>query len=239
MSQELGQVRRVSVVDELVEQMTRRILSGEWPPGTLVPSLRATAAEAGVSMLSVREAVRALQARGLVETRHGVGTFVRGQSGDEGVPEWMLGAGEVDEYVELVEARSYIETAIVELATRRRSASDLHRLDEILARMRTARQDSAAFIEADADFHLTLAEAAHNRVLMRSMLGIRLPMQRLMANRIIAHLEQFGDLDGPVSDHETIVDAVRRRDAAPGADAMQLINRRGMEHLQNLRSTSQ
>jgi DNA-binding FadR family transcriptional regulator len=189
-------------------------------------------------MLSVREAVRALQARGLVETRHGVGTFVRGQSDDDGIAAWMLGAGEVDEYVELVEARSYIETAIVELAARRRSDTDLQHLDTILARMRAARQDSAAFIEADADFHLTLAEAGHNRVLMRSMLGIRLPMQRLMANRIVAHLEQFGDLDGPVSDHEQIVEAVRRGEPGPGADAMDLITRRGIAHLQTLRSTS-
>lgn len=233
MNTPLRQVRRVSVVDEIVEQMKRRILSGEWPPGTVLPSLRAFAAETGVSMLTVREGIRTLQAERLVETRHGVGTFVL--SPLDGSP-WKLGVNEVDEYLDLTEAREVIEGAIIEFATQRRTEEQLVSLEQILEQMRAARKDTEAFLEADSEFHIALAEAAHNNVLLHSMLAIRGPLRRFMLNRNLEHLETHGHLDGPISDHEEIVTALRSADAAASIESLHRITQRGRDHLAHLRT---
>ncbi|QKW10189.1 FadR family transcriptional regulator [Streptomyces sp. NA04227] len=234
---ELSKVRRVSVVDELVEQMTRKIVSGAWPPGSAVPSLRKFAASTGTSMLTVREAIRALQVRGWVETRHGVGTFVVDADRREGYSPWQLGASDVEEYMELIEAREAIESAIIQLATTRRTDEDLRALSAIVDKMATAR-DTTAFLEADGEFHIALAEAAHNRILLRSMLAIRSPMQRLMANQLLLDLERSGNLDRSVADHRAIVESIRSGNATVGADALRHITDRGRTHMDTLRAES-
>lgn len=234
MTQSVRPARRVSVVDEMVEYMTRRIVSGEWPPGHVTPSLRNLSKEAGVSALTVREAIRTLQERGLVETRHGVGTFVRSpEDGEKTVP-WMLGAGDVHDYVELVEAREVIEAAIVRFAIERRTPEQLRQLHDIVDRMRASRTETAPFLEADTDFHITLAEAAHNSVLLRSMLAIRGPARRLMAARNLRHLETHGDLDIPIADHAAIVDALERQETGASEDAVHRIAKRGLRMLYTL-----
>lgn len=234
MSQPLRPVRRVSAVDEIVEYMTRRIVSGEWPPGQVTPSLRTLAKQTGVSALTVREAIRTLQERGLVETRHGVGTFVRSPEDGERTVPWMLGAGDVHDYVDLVEAREVIETAIVRLAIERRTPEQVRRLHAIVDRMRASRTETAPFLEADTDFHVALAEAAHNSVLLRSMLAIRGPARRLMAARNLEHLRTHGHLDVPIADHAAIVEAVERQEAGTSEDAISRIAQRGVRHLQTL-----
>ncbi|WP_308467062.1 FadR/GntR family transcriptional regulator [Rathayibacter soli] len=236
MVRDITQVKRISVVDEIVEQLTRRIISGDWAPGTVLPSLRTLAAETGVSMLTVREGIRTLQARGLVETRHGVGTFVRALDENERIAPWMLGASEADEYLELIEARQVIESAIIRFAAQRRTDGQLLQLEEILARMRTAHTDGEAFLEADSEFHVVLAEAAHNRVLLRSMLAIRGPMRRFMANRNVQHLETHATLDGPIADHEELVQVLRSGVADGPQDALQRIIDRAIAHLEHIKA---
>lgn len=226
--------RRVSAVDEIVEYMTRRIVSGEWPPGQVTPSLRSLVRETGVSAVTVREAIRTLQERGLVETRHGVGTFVRSPEEGERVVPWMLGAGDVHDYVDLVEAREVIEAAIVRFAIQRRTSEQVRQLHEIVDRMRASRTETAPFLEADTDFHITLAEAAHNSVLLRSMLAIRGPARRLMAARNLEHLRMHGDLDVPIADHAAIVDAVERQETGSSQEAVSRIAQRGIRLLHAL-----
>lgn len=226
----LARVRRVSVVDSLVEEMTRKILGGEWPPGTALPSLRQFAASAGVSMLTVREAVRTLQARGWVETRQGIGTFVLEPEAGGFVP-WQLGASDVAEYRELVEAREAIEATVIALAARRRTAAELAVLTDLADRMAAARTDRDRFLEADAEFHVALAEAAHNRILLRSMLAIRLPLRRLMADRLLQELAEHGDLARSWEDHRAIAEAVRAGDPEPGCAALARIAARARSYV--------
>ncbi|MEU6696395.1 FadR/GntR family transcriptional regulator [Pseudonocardia sp. NPDC046786] len=230
----LAGVRRVSVVDELVEQMTRKIVTGVWPAGTMLPSLREFAADTGTSMLTVREAVRTLQARGWVETRQGVGTVVLEVEHDGRFVPWSLGASDVSEYVEMVEAREAIESAIVDLAAQRRTDAQLTRLDELLDAMFEAGTDIPRFLAADGEFHIVLAEAAHNRILLRNMLAIRSPMRRLMANRLEAEIADRGDLIRSHADHRDMVESVRGRDPRAGRAALGRMSERARLHLDAL-----
>lgn len=227
-------VRRISVVDEIVEQLTRRIISGEWPPGSAIPSLRVFSAQLGVSTLTVGQAIRTLQERGLVETRHGAGTFVRSPDPGDGTVAWMLSPTETDEYLELIEARKVIEGELLRLAADRGTDEQIQRLERIVTAMAESRLDAASFLEADLEFHITLAEAAHNRVLLRAMLAIRGPLKRLIANRTFHHLEEVGNLDESIADHRTIVDGLARHDPSPGEAALDQITSRGVRHLRSL-----
>lgn len=234
-SEGIRPVRRVSVVDEVVEQLTRRIISGEWPPGSAIPSVRVFAAQLGVSTLTVSQAIRILNVRGLVETRHGAGTFVRSPDPEDGTVAWMLSPTETDEYLELIEARRVIEGELVRMAAKRRTDEQIEQLRQVVATMAESRLDAARFLEADLQFHITLAEAAHNRALLRTMLAIRGPLKRLIANRTFRHLAEVGNLDESVADHQKILDGLARRDPEPGEAALARITDRGERHLRALR----
>ncbi|AZW33037.1 FadR family transcriptional regulator [Bordetella bronchiseptica] len=233
MAEPMEKVRRVSVVDEVVEQISQKILSGEWPPDTMLPSLRSFAASADVSMMTVREAIRILQARGLLETRHGVGTFVLAPDRQHGTP-WTLAVDDTEEYADLIEAREYIESAILDLAAQRVTREQLARLREITRAMRAARLDSGAFLAADEAFHLTLAEAAHNNTLQHMVQALRGPMRRIMANRNLQQLKESGNLDSAIKDHEDIVAALAQRDKRKGLKALRTIIKRGKDYLATL-----
>lgn len=231
----MRRIRRVNVADEVVEQLTRRIIAGEWPPGSAIPSIRALAEMLGVSTLTVNKAIRSLEVRGMVEVRHGRGTLVRSPDPDAGQVPWMLSPTDAEEYLELIEARKVIEGELLALAAARRTDEQLKELGQIVATMAASRADAARFLEADLQFHITLAEAANNRILLRTMLAIRGPLKRLIANRTLQHLQQVGDLDESVADHANIVDGLTRRDPRPGAAALEQIIERGERHLRSLR----
>lgn len=230
-------IKRRSVVDDVVEELTRDVISAQYLPGASLPTLRELAEAFGVSTPTIREALRILEARGLVEVRHGSGIYVLSPTEDEEIP-WMLSAKDADEYAELLEARSIIEEQIVGLAATRRTAAELAQLEEIVARMENAPTDGGAFLAADLDFHTALAEAAHNRALLRTMLAIRGPLKRLMANRTLEALESPDGLRDAIADHRQIVEAVRSGAADNGSQALRSIVRRGARYLEHLRDES-
>ena len=235
-SDQLRKVRRISLVDDLAEQLTRRIISGEYPPMTALPSLRNLAEAAGVSLLTAKEAVRVLQTNGLVESRQGSGTYVLSDEIPEKGTPWMLTPKDADEFLELVEARQVIERQIIEFAAQRRSEEQVCALEEIVADMVRGREDAETFLRADVLFHITLAEAAHNRILLRTMLAIRGPLKRYIAGRTNQHLKREGNLDVAVRDHQEIVAAVRGGTSAAGLAALERIISRGRRHLQSLQA---
>jgi GntR family transcriptional regulator, transcriptional repressor for pyruvate dehydrogenase complex len=224
-------LRRRSVVDQLVERMTRRIVSGEWPTGSVIPPLRTLAEETAVSPLTVREAIRVLQARGLLETRHGVGTFVSSKKDADGFVPWMLGAIDVEDYGDLVEARDLIEGLIVSLAARRRTEEELENLRRLLEAMAAHPQDPEKFLDADTEFHIALAESSHNPILVRSVLAIRGPLRRLMDKRNRQLLAERGSLASSIEMHTKIVDAIERKEPEIGEELMREISRQTMDNL--------
>jgi DNA-binding FadR family transcriptional regulator len=217
-------------VDEVVEQLTQRIVAGEWPPGYAMPGSRKLAVDMGVSMLTVREAVRTLQGQNLVEVRHGSGTFVRDINDQATIP-WMLDPREHDEYLELIEARTLIEGELVRLAMERATDAERARLLEVADEMDEARTDIKVFMEADLRFHTALAEAGHNRTLLRTMLAVRGPLRRFIQSNASWQIRDAGSLDVAVADHRVVAEAIARSDIRGGADAIGRILTRGRNHV--------
>jgi GntR family transcriptional repressor for pyruvate dehydrogenase complex len=131
--------------------------------------------------------------------------------------EWGLLLGE-QRTIDLVEARQLIEVDIAGLAARRRTEEDLDDLERILARMGQESRDgakTAAFVDADVEFHLRLAESARNSAL-RDVLSSIQALLRAWIGRVIA--EGYRDIS--YAEHVPIFEAVRARDARAAEDAM-------------------
>ena len=160
------QLQRSTLVHSVTEQLRQMILSGDVQPGEYLPSRKALAARFGVGISTVHEAIQALTALGLVASHPGKGTWVREDALDRLIhpSEFESRLGELDAQL-VYEARSVIEVALTELAAQRARPEDVERIWNALAAMEAAGKDTAAFVEADLDFHLAVANAGQSGLL--------------------------------------------------------------------------
>ena len=199
---------------QIVEAVARRVLSGELAEGATL-DLVALQAELDVSLTALRESLKVLAAKGLVDARQKRGTFVRPRADwnllDPDVLRWQFSAeADVSLLRSLHEVRTIVEPAAVRLAAERHSEKDLARLDEALAAMSVA-ADPRGAVEADLAFHRALLDATHNELLTR--------MQTVLESALAARDELVHGTaqhsDDPVPSHRAVLDGVRARD--PGA----------------------
>ncbi|MEV0945219.1 FCD domain-containing protein [Rhodococcus sp. NPDC049939] len=156
-------LRSGPLVPQLEDLLAERISSGEWPLGARIPSEAELAAELGVGRSSVRETVRLLARDGLLEVRHGVGTFVARSTIAGAELEQLMRRARL---LEVCEMRRALEIESARLAAERARPEDLRRLRELLG----TRQDSttaatAVLVEADLDFHAAVVDIAGNSIL--------------------------------------------------------------------------
>lgn len=155
--------KRSDAVYEVLEQL---ISTGQLPPGGRIPGERELAAQLGVSRNSVREAVRELELKQLVERRSGRGTIVLANrsEGHQGLLDDLSTADR--DVLEIMDFRLTIEPPIAAHAAVRRTQGSLLRLGRLLEEMDAElRPDRIA--ELDREFHAAIARATHNRLLMR------------------------------------------------------------------------
>lgn len=222
-------VRSSRLYEQIVQQIEESIIKGALKAGDQLPAERELAQRFGVSRTAVREAVKALREKGLVEAYSGRGTFVTDgtthavrQSLD-----LMAKIGQPEGSTHLAEVRAILEPEIAALAAQRIQEPELATMREAVAVMDGAGQDPDAYIEADLDFHLALAEGAGNPLilsLLDSIVGL-LREQRLRIFRVAGGPER-----GQVH-HKRILDAVERRDSEEAREAMRV-------HLDQVRDDS-
>ncbi|WP_052745962.1 FadR/GntR family transcriptional regulator [Allosalinactinospora lopnorensis] len=154
------------VVDEAIDRLKRRIESGEFPPGHRLPPEPVLANELELSRLSLREAVRALALAGVLEVRHGAGTFVTDLRPDRVVEAIgrFLELADDDGVVELLECRRVVEPGATALAATRITDDRLSALRGRIDEMRAMR-DPEELVRADLRFHADIVAAAGNATL--------------------------------------------------------------------------
>ena len=209
-------VQASRLYEQIVQQIEESILKGELSEGSQLPAERDLAKQFGVSRTAVREAIKALQEKGLVDAFPGRGTFVTNGTSNSmrRYLDRIIKSGEPDGWAYVVEMREILEPEIAALAAARATDQDLATMREAVEVMDNSRQDSDVFIEADLDFHLALAEAAGNPIvlsLIDSIVGL-LREQRLRIFRIV------GGPQRGQHHHRRILEAIERHDA-PGARA--------------------
>jgi DNA-binding FadR family transcriptional regulator len=217
---------RRGVHGQTVETLARRVLSGEIPEGATL-DLVALQSELDVSLTALRESLKVLAAKGMVDARQKRGTFVRARADwnllDADVLRWQFAEGsaagaDLSLLRNLGEVRGIVEPAAVRLAAARRTAGDLAALDEALAAMDSGSGDAAHAVEADLAFHRALLAATHNELLER----MEMVIESGLAHRDeIVHSSPHGE--DPVPSHRAVLDAVRAQDADAAEAAMRAL----------------
>lgn len=154
----------------IIDGVGRQIVGGDYRPGDLLPKEAELALEYSVSRTSVREGMRVLAAKGLVDIRQKIGTRVRQTDFwnvfDSDILRWHSEVGRGGDVMrDLVEVRQILEPAAARLAAGRASMDDLRRMDDALQAMQRHTVDREAYAHADVDFHLAVYAASHNALL--------------------------------------------------------------------------
>jgi DNA-binding FadR family transcriptional regulator len=212
------------LAETLVETLTGRIRAGELAAGTRLPTEPEMTERYGVSRTVVREAISRLQAAGLVETRHGVGTFVL-RSTPTATGGLDLGTVvTIRDVMAMLELRISLESEAAALAAQRREDADLAEMRAALADFEAEVAAGRNGAEPDFRFHLGIARATGNRYfesVFRNLGTSTLPRTRLETTRLAA---DYGPdyLHRTNREHEAILEAIARSDVDGARAAMRM-----------------
>lgn len=218
--------REAPLSDRVSAQIQSLIHTRQLKPGDLLPPERELAEQFNVSRTVVREAVRVLKAKGLVQVHRGSGVVVTAVSPEhvrESISLFLrLDDGNL-EYCHLAELRRMVEIEIAGLAAQRATAEDLARMESEMQRMESVRDkivgDEAArevFAQADVDFHLAIAAASRNPLLP----VLFSPLVDLLISQRLEAIDRPGALEQGMLYHRDILEAIRRGDEKGAREAM-------------------
>lgn len=203
---------------QTVARIAQRILAGD-PAERETIDVAALQAEFDVSLTVVREALKVLAAKGLVDARQRRGTFVRPRADwnllDGDVIRWQFSGRTDSKFLEnLHEVRGIVEPAGARFAAERRTDADLSALDDALTAMTESAGDPAAMVSADLAFHRALLAATHNELLER----MEVVVETGLAER--DRLVHGAGHDDPVPSHRLVLDAIKAGDPDAAERAM-------------------
>jgi GntR family transcriptional repressor for pyruvate dehydrogenase complex len=178
-------VKTSRLYEQIVQQVEDSILKGQLKPGDQLPAERDLAHSFGVSRTAVREAVKTLREKGLVEAFSGRGTFVTNGTSHSirQSLDLMIRINPLEGSANLAELRLVLEPEIASLAAARIEEQLLSTMREAVEEMDRSLRDPDAYVEADLDFHLALAEAAGNPIIL-SLLDSIVGLLREQRSRI-------------------------------------------------------
>ncbi|MBK0868068.1 MAG: FadR family transcriptional regulator [Saccharopolyspora sp.] len=214
MSDALRPLTRPKLYEQVVVRLREHVAASGLDVGDRLPPERELADRLGVSRASVRQAIVVLEVQGLVEVRHGGGTYLR---------ERVLDSEPVEELVarrrrlpDVLDAREALETKLAELAAERRTEQDLTEIDAALADMRGQVEAGDLGGDGDRRFHAAITAAAHSTMLADFM--------RTIADEIAeSRQESLRQPNRPpqsLRQHERIAEAIRAGNARTAVTAM-------------------
>jgi GntR family transcriptional regulator, transcriptional repressor for pyruvate dehydrogenase complex len=212
-------IPRQSVPDHVFERLREEILTGSYRPGDALPSQRALAADLGVNMSTVREALGRLEQLRLVEVRHGNATRVLDWRRSGGLESLVLPHGGGEALGDLFEARRLLLVESARLAAERREEGQAQALAELARAVADAGGDSRTALLADWAFMAALVEAAHNLVfqlVMNSVRELYLPRAEAFA-ALVSGLEELAPL------YVRAAEAVAAGDGEAAAESIDLL----------------
>lgn len=209
----ITQVQRHPLAAQTAQLLMTRIRGGEWPLGHRLPGETTLAAQLGVGRSTLREAVRELAGKGVLDSRQGAGVFV---TATEAVEDWdtILRRTTI---AAVIEARIAIEAEAAALAATRRTPADLRTIRRALAARGVTGLAVPDHVDADAAFHRAVVAAAHNDVLTQ-LFDAFLPRLRLaMIDMLKIHPVPSEEADH--APHRELADAIADRNPVAAAAA--------------------
>jgi len=216
-----------SLAAQVVDRITGMIVGGELSDGDRLPSEADLAEQMGVSRTALREGMRTLEARGLLETRRGIGTVVRSVSADQLVLPLSLFAdasGGAVSFEQFHTARSILEVEMAAIAARNATDDDVKQLRRFLEDMEAGVGDADAFATSDAGFHQFVASMTGNPLLELLLAALRRLLEEHI-RQVVAYIDPAIDV---LPYHTAILRAVEARDPEAARSAMQ-------DHLRQVR----
>jgi GntR family transcriptional regulator, transcriptional repressor for pyruvate dehydrogenase complex len=206
--------RKVSAI--AAEQIVEAIQRGDYPVSSKLPSEFELAEQMGVSRPSIREALSALQAMSIIESRPGSGNYVmRKPSSSEESDAVHLIESETG-CLEVMEARGVLEPPVAALVAKKASPRVLERLEGFIRQMRehAAHDSFDAYFEADKGFHVALADAAGNALVKSALAPLLETMDQRVYREFTRHyyLKNVDDLQQVVDLHHEILGAIEAGD---------------------------
>lgn len=183
-----------------------RIRSGEWELGAKLPGETTLGPQLGVGRSTVREAIRQLAGRGVLQTRQGSGVFVATLDIDD---DWDLVLRRADINL-VVEARLAIESEACALAAERRTPADIRGMRAALRSRERRRAEVEEHVEADLAFHRAILAASHNEILAGLFDGFVPRLRSAMIDMLLMRTEFGADADQDV--HGELLEAIVARD---------------------------
>ena len=214
--------RRPRLAVEVVDALGDRIRDGRLVAGAKLPSESEIMAEFGVSRTVVREALSKLQAADLVQTRHGIGTFVVGVGN---ATPFRIGAEQLEtlhDVIAVLELRIALETEAASLAAQRCTEQGLQAMRDALTTFSTALEEGRDAVGADFQFHLEIARATGNPhfASMMGALGASIIPRARLASPTLPDADRLAYLRYVNSEHESILSAIANQDSDAARAAM-------------------
>jgi DNA-binding FadR family transcriptional regulator len=209
----VSQVQRQPLAAQAAQLLLTRIKDGEWALGQRLPGETTLAAQLGVGRSTLREAIRELAGKGVLDSRQGAGVFVTALDVAE---DWdtVLRSANISS---VIEARIAIEAEGAALAATRRTPADLRTIRRTLTARGVTGQSVPEHVDADMAFHRAVIAAAHNDVLIQ-LFDAFLPRLRLaMIDMLKIHPIRSEPCDHDL--HQQLADAIVARDPAAAAAA--------------------
>lgn len=216
MAGQLGQVDRRPLYQQVGDRLREFIDTSGMQPGDKLSNVRDLAAELQVGRSSIREAITALRAQGIVEVRHGDGIYLL-QRPEDIIS--SLATELVDTHVDhpyIWETRQALEAQCARLAAMHATDEDLSELDAALAQMSDEIAAGLPGLGGDRRFHLGVATAGHNPLLIKLLKGLGQALDRTSESS----LTRPGQPARSLAEHRSILEAIRSGDHAAAADAM-------------------
>lgn len=210
-------VQSESLDSQLSHQLLDHLLSGAVAAGERLPSERVLAGSLGVSRQSVRNSIKSLAALGIIETRVGSGSYLIAQQSTllPRVIEWGVLLSQ-SWATDLIDARCELEILMAGMAATRRTSEDLEGIRRAYQSMAASPDDYPAYAEADAQFHIAVAEASENSVLAGVLHNVR-TMMHAWSIRVIT---RAGETQTSLPLHEAVLLAIENEDAEEARQAM-------------------
>jgi len=210
---------------DVVDRLGRRIVFGDMQPGTALLNEADLSLSLDVSRTVVREAIKVLAAKGLVESRPRTGTRVLPRTHwrliDADVLGWHFESANPRLHAEVAEVRALIEPPAAGLAASRRTDEEAAQMEALFARLAASADDEQAYVAVDLELHALILLATHNELLaeMASTLGVALRVARTISIRAP------GGAAASLEPHRRLVEAIVARDTERALIAMSAVVR--------------
>lgn len=199
-------IKKVNIVDSIVDEMLNKIKEGKFKPGEKIPSERVLTQEFGVSRTSLREAFKKLELLGTITIRQGDGTYLNDSFQDNIIQNeikklFTVGNINVTEYLE---AREHLEIKAAGLAAQRATQEDIENLSKIITELEQSIHNPETYQEKDFEFHTAIIRTAKNMI-FNQFWSFLVPLITEQQRR---STDIAGMMKNAILGHKSILDAI-------------------------------